>query len=417
MRLRNSFCTGINGPCRYGSLNMQLSLAVSSDVYYYRLGETFFTTPGPTTNCCRTSCATSAFGAETGIDLPYEFDGRLPDDETKAALVESGALSRQRETTASSSATSSTWRSGKVCSPRRRSRWRSGYRAFANGGYVLQPACRRGDLRAEHARRTRRDPGFVDLARAVVHERFVPVGRQIPMDFAEPIIDGIRQNVTGPGSSTNSTTAEELFDVNWSEPAAPPVAGKTGTAQGRFSYPWNDSSVFGAFSQDSAGRGRWSPYLEKSGFGSLGAAPVVKCMYQALAGVTPLDPVAISEPLDPTNEMVAQPLPPIYDLSCMRSTNPHTIYPGRRHRAAPPTDLPTLLVRRKPDSGLGNIRSSPAAPSRNVDWTLMLAQAALTVIGCFIVYSASRDPPRRSLLLHDPPGGVRVSPPRSCSPS
>jgi rod shape determining protein RodA len=52
--------------------------------------------------------------------------------------------------------------------------------------------------------------------------------------------------------------------------------------------------------------------------------------------------------------------------------------------------LPTLLVRRKPDSGLGNIRSSPAAPSRNVDWTLMFAQAALTVVGCFVVYSASR---------------------------
>jgi rod shape determining protein RodA len=52
--------------------------------------------------------------------------------------------------------------------------------------------------------------------------------------------------------------------------------------------------------------------------------------------------------------------------------------------------MPTLLVRRKPDSGLGNIRSSPAAPSRNVDWTLMFCQAALTIIGCFVVYSASR---------------------------
>jgi rod shape determining protein RodA len=52
--------------------------------------------------------------------------------------------------------------------------------------------------------------------------------------------------------------------------------------------------------------------------------------------------------------------------------------------------VPTLLVRRKPDSGLGNIRSSPAAPSRNVDWTLLFSQAALTVIGCFVVYSASR---------------------------
>jgi rod shape determining protein RodA len=53
--------------------------------------------------------------------------------------------------------------------------------------------------------------------------------------------------------------------------------------------------------------------------------------------------------------------------------------------------VPTsLLTRRRPDSGLGNIRSSPAAPSRNVDWTLMFCQAALTVIGCFVVYSASR---------------------------
>ena len=48
------------------------------------------------------------------------------------------------------------------------------------------------------------------------------------------------------------------------------------------------------------------------------------------------------------------------------------------------------LLSRKPDSGLGNIRTSPASPSRNVDWVLLLAQGALTVVGCFIVYSATR---------------------------
>ncbi len=48
------------------------------------------------------------------------------------------------------------------------------------------------------------------------------------------------------------------------------------------------------------------------------------------------------------------------------------------------------LLTRKPDSGLGNIRSSPADPSRNVDWVLMLVQGVLAVAGCFIVYSASR---------------------------
>jgi rod shape determining protein RodA len=50
----------------------------------------------------------------------------------------------------------------------------------------------------------------------------------------------------------------------------------------------------------------------------------------------------------------------------------------------------TSFLSRRPDSGLGNIGASPAAPSRNVDWVLMTAQFALTVIGCFVVFSASR---------------------------
>ena len=52
--------------------------------------------------------------------------------------------------------------------------------------------------------------------------------------------------------------------------------------------------------------------------------------------------------------------------------------------------MATSFLSRKPDSGLGNIGASPAAPSRNVDWVLMTVQFALTVIGCFVVFSASR---------------------------
>lgn len=48
----------------------------------------------------------------------------------------------------------------------------------------------------------------------------------------------------------------------------------------------------------------------------------------------------------------------------------------------------TFLTRR-PDSGLGNIRSSPGDPSRNVDWVLLATQGILTIAGCFVVYSAS----------------------------
>ena len=43
---RNSFCSASNGPCVYGNINMYYSLAVSSDVYYYQLGEQMYLTPG-----------------------------------------------------------------------------------------------------------------------------------------------------------------------------------------------------------------------------------------------------------------------------------------------------------------------------------------------------------------------------------
>ena len=50
----------------------------------------------------------------------------------------------------------------------------------------------------------------------------------------------------------------------------------------------------------------------------------------------------------------------------------------------------TSLLTRRPDSGLGNVRSSPSDPSRNIDWFLMFLLATLATIGCFVVYSASR---------------------------
>lgn len=47
------------------------------------------------------------------------------------------------------------------------------------------------------------------------------------------------------------------------------------------------------------------------------------------------------------------------------------------------------VLRRRPDSGLGNIHASASAPSRNIDWVLMGAQGLLAVIGLFVIYSAS----------------------------
>ncbi|MBG7603358.1 MAG: rod shape-determining protein RodA [Actinobacteria bacterium] len=52
--------------------------------------------------------------------------------------------------------------------------------------------------------------------------------------------------------------------------------------------------------------------------------------------------------------------------------------------------MATSFLSRKADSGLGNIRASPADPSRNIDWVLMSVQFVLTAMGFFVVFSASR---------------------------
>ena len=48
------------------------------------------------------------------------------------------------------------------------------------------------------------------------------------------------------------------------------------------------------------------------------------------------------------------------------------------------------MFARRPDSGLGNIKKGFAAPTRNIDWILMSAVGALSIIGLFIIFSATR---------------------------
>ena len=54
------------------------------------------------------------------------------------------------------------------------------------------------------------------------------------------------------------------------------------------------------------------------------------------------------------------------------------------------------------DSGFGNIRASPGSPSRNIDWVLLLRPGALSIIGLFIIYSASYTQVRQSRTCTSP---------------
>jgi hypothetical protein len=65
--------------------------------------------------------------------------------------------------------------------------------------------------------------------------------------------------------------------------------------------------VFGSFSKDPKQPYSVVAYLEKSGYGSRAAAPVVKCVYTALAGKVAVAPAVPADPLDIASFAVASP--------------------------------------------------------------------------------------------------------------
>ena len=137
---------------------------------------------------------------------------------------------------------------------------------------------------------------------------------EMPPEVIDPILDGLHRVVNGPGvtyGQYHATTGESLF-----RRFPVDIYGKTGTAQGAASLPWNDSSVFGSFSEDERMPYTVVAYLEKSGYGSKAAAPVAKCMFLALSGRTRIDPVIVSDELD-TNSYAVAPQLSLRDSTCL----------------------------------------------------------------------------------------------------
>jgi len=316
---RNSTCPD-GEPCRYGRINLQQSLAVSSDAYYYALGERLFLS---SRSALQDHVRGFGFGAASGIDLPYEFAGRIPDDALKQQLIDSGALAAT-EAPRLLVGDEINMAIGQGLLAGTPLQLAVAYGALASGGQVHQPRVVQAVL---PPLTPTGDDGRADLTTVTATETVAPAPRPAPVDHSilDPIVAGLRQNITGPGANGRSTTAEELFAVGY-PPEAIPLAGKTGTAQGYRSYNWNDSSAFAAFSVDPGRPYTAVTYLEKAGFGSTGAAPVVKCLFLALSGLAALDPATAAAPLDPTNVVAAAPLPPV-DTTCMTSSNAGTVRP------------------------------------------------------------------------------------------
>ena len=304
---RNALCGGGNYACRYGSVTVEDALAVSTDTFFYKIGEEIFSERGGQP-IMQEEVRKFGFGSRTGIDLPYESAGRVPDKESKRQLVEDGVLMEGESPNylVGDNVQLSVGQGLLAASPIQLAQ---AYGALGNGGDVNRPLIALALLSPSTPDSDQ--VGVADLSQSSV---VLNLGMKntvrslnIPPDVLDPIVTGLTRVITGPGTDNGSyhaTTGERLFK---SYPYKDlPIAGKTGTAQGAASLPWNDSSAFGAFSLDPTRPIVVSAYLEKAGYGAKAAAPVVKCMFMAVAGAATMGPVVPSNPLN-TESLVAAP--------------------------------------------------------------------------------------------------------------
>ncbi|BAN02153.1 penicillin-binding transpeptidase domain-containing protein [Ilumatobacter coccineus] len=316
---KNATCSGTGRPCVYGSVDVETALAVSSDAFFYRIGENIMVENdfGPV---LQEQVRLFGFGEDTGIALPFEFDGTVPDKELKARYAELGVISEAegQDYYTGDNVQLSIGQGLLSASPLHLA---TGYSTLANGGFVLKPEIVKAIYQPGVPDSV--EPGFADIAQAqfaVEPNVRGDLVRQIPFpqEFKDEITTGLQRVIYGPGTTSDyyhSTTGEKLFYYYPRGSEAIPLAGKTGTAQGRNNYPWNDSSAFAAYSTDAERPYTVSAYLEKAGYGSQAAGPVVKCIFMQLSGLAPADPVVLSDPLD-TNSIFAAPENDLTDQSC-----------------------------------------------------------------------------------------------------
>ena len=306
---KNALC-GTGAPCVYGEVDVEAALAVSSDAFFYKLGEDLLV-QNDGAPVFQEEVEAFGFGSDTGIELPFEYDGTVPDQELKRLYAEREVISEDegRGFYVGDSIQMAIGQGLLSASPMQLNQ---GYSVLANGGLVIQPTLISAVF--EPGTPDGRS-GYANVYAGTVHQLSEApiIQRDLDIDdeLLEPIITGLTRVVTtgagtlGTDIPYHSTTGEKLF-FDYPDDAIP-LAGKTGTAQGKGNYPWNDSSAFTAFSLDENDPYVITAYLEKAGYGSQAAAPIVKCAFMMLSGSIRSAPVRVSEPLDESSTVAAEP--------------------------------------------------------------------------------------------------------------
>lgn len=232
------------GGVAHGPIAMERALEVSSDVYYYTLGDRMNGSPALQRWAHRLG-----IGRETGIDLPGEQPGLLPTPAWRNQLYREDLT--ERPWSAGDNVNLSVGQGDLQADPLQMA---VAYATIANGGTVPTPHV---GLRVE------------DAAGRVLREVEPPAARQVPIDpeWRQTILDGLHAAAQSPEGTSYAVFGG--FPV--------PVAGKTGTAE---RPPYGDQSWYVVLAPYPDPEIVVAVTFEEGGFGADTAAPAA---YQILS--------------------------------------------------------------------------------------------------------------------------------------
>ena len=234
----------------YGPVDLRRALTVSSDVYFYYLGDTMDRAERFDREGIQRSAQLFGFGAPSGIALPGEAGGRVPSPSAAEAAGEP-------------------WRTGDSIvlaigqgvlgvTPLQLA---NGYAAFANGGTLYSPKMVEQVV----------NPVTGDVVQAFSDRVLSEI--YLPSALRTPIMEGLL-GVTSELEGTAHSAFVGFPHEEW------PVAGKTGTAE---VVGLADNSLFAAFGPNPNPEYVVVAIMEESGFGASAAAPAVRRVLEPIA--------------------------------------------------------------------------------------------------------------------------------------
>lgn len=228
-------------PEGHGKVNLLEAITQSCDVYFYTLGENFFNQRGPV---LQDGLREFGFGEPTGVDIPGEYSGRVPDSEWKR---KAGETDIDRLWKTGDDINLAIGQGDLLVTPLQLA---VGSAAIANGGDVLIPRLGRR---------------ITDAGGDVIHEFEQEVRGRVEMNQEE--LEIIRKGLLNVTATPRGTAHDAFRDFPIE------VAGKTGTAEKR---PEDDYAWFMGYAPAQDPEILVVALIEQGGHGSSVAAPVVR---------------------------------------------------------------------------------------------------------------------------------------------